>query len=209
MAAAGKDARCPSTTSEDSSDSEFDHVAGTKSDPSEQSIVSEICQELVAKGDHLTREIDEMRSIEGNCVKVLETLQREQAAWTEKLDTIKNRLSKIQKKKDEATVMLDLHRMLLSSGGLAEAVRAAQEIVSEESSENFEVKIQKPDEQQESKDAGTCPQCHGRITAEDMLSSLRKEKCENYTSQPCRFLTLCEQCAVEHEAQAGNSKSAV
>lgn len=89
----------------------------------ERSIVSEICGELMAKGEHLNKEIEEMQSLEGSCVKALERLHLEQAAWSAKLDKIKKKMTVIEKKKDEAALMLDLHQMLRTSGGLAEAVR--------------------------------------------------------------------------------------
>lgn len=89
-----------------------------------QSVVAEICEELASKGEHLNKEIEEMRSLEGSCVKALERLHLEQSAWSEKLRGIKARMSQIEKKKDETALMLDLHQVLRSSGGLEEAVRS-------------------------------------------------------------------------------------
>lgn len=88
-----------------------------------QSVVAEICEELACKGHHLNKEIEDMRSLEGSCVKALERLHLEQAAWSEKLRSIKARMCQIEKRKDEAALMLDLHQVLRSSGGLEEAVR--------------------------------------------------------------------------------------
>lgn len=170
--------------SRDSSDSE---APTPKRGAGEQSIVEEICRDLAQKGEILNKEIEDMRSLEGSCMKALERLQLEQAAWAEKLRGIKARMSQIEKKKDEAALMLDLHQVLRASGGLAEAVRAAQQVISAEQDAQIEDELFAPLDAE----AGKCLICTEDISAEELFSKLK----EDYKGQPHSKLTICKKCA--------------
>lgn len=98
---------------------DFGFVQGAE----EPSIVNQICKELRRRREELSEAIEEMRG-EGACfLKMLKSLEDEEAEWLEKLKIAQKKKSAAEKQKLEVDLLLDLHRTLEHAGGLGEWVR--------------------------------------------------------------------------------------